>query len=125
MREVRRKIWERRTRQQEARRKKGEDKTRDREETKRQGEQVGEERRVLEARKGREKGVLDMDGRREEKEKDRGNILLGFLLAVAYPANCGAHSWRHRASHGQPSQPCNWSKREQVVCVSVVKLRLH
>ena len=72
MREVRRKIWER-TRQQEARRKKGEDKTRGREGTKRQGEQVEEERRVLEARKGREKGVLDVDGRREE-EKDTDEI---------------------------------------------------
>ena len=49
-------------------------------------------------------------------EEDRGSILLGFLLAVAYPANCGAHSWKHRASHGQPSPPCNWSKRKQVVC---------
>ena len=72
--------------------------------------------------------MLDIKGREEEEgeEKDetgggeqeegRGSILLGFLLAVAYPANCGAHSWRHRASHGQLSQPCNWSKRKQVEC---------
>ena len=62
-----------------------------------------------------EGGEKDKTGEGEEEEA-RGSILLGFLLAVAYPANCGAHSWKRRASHGQPSPPCNWSKRKQVVC---------